>query len=461
MYKWLVQNILAPTLDFSRGSKTLPCLKELLESQWWPSGKLQELQNRRLTQLINHAYENVPYYHRIFDELSLKPADIASVNDLEKLPLLTRKLVRDSAKELIAGNFPAGEMKLLYTGGSTGEPLSFYRSRHDQVDRGFAAALRALQWAGFNPGDKNAQLTVVRPSNSNAAKWWRLLRNYFQRTLVLDAKNLSANTLPLYARKLNKFQPQIIRGYPSAIELLAHHISNNRGYSLKPKAIITAAEQLYDNQRELFRRVFGCETFDYYTSWEVHAIASECEQHHGLHITSENVIVEVVDDNGLPVRDGKEGRILVTNLHNFAMPFIRYEIGDTGAISKDDCLCGRSLPLLSKLSGRTSDVLITRGGRTIPGAALIFVFREPLGIQQFRIIQESYDNVIIAIVMDKEYSEAYLQKVTGSIREKYMQLLGEDVAVTVRIVDAIPQTPDGKHKVIVSHLAGRNERTHF
>jgi phenylacetate-CoA ligase len=453
LYKWLVRSIFAPSLDFWRGSRTLSCLKGLSESQWWPPEKLQELQNKLLVQLINHACENVPYYHRVFAELSLKPADITGTDDLAKLPLLTKRLVRESFTELIARNVSAGERITLQTGGSTGEPLSFYRSRNDQVTRGFAAALRALTWAGFEHGDKSAKLTVIRPYESNMARWWSLARNFLERVLVLDAKRLSTETIPLYARRLHEFQPEFIRGYPSAIELLARYISDNGKYNLKPRAIITGAEQLYDYQRELFRQVFGCETFSYYSSWEVHAIASECELHCGLHIASENVIVEIVDDSGLPVGNGREGKIVLTNLHNYAMPFIRYEIGDIGALSDDSCPCGRSLPLLTRLTGRTSDVLVTREGRTIPGAALVFVFREPMGIQQFRIIQESYDSVTIAIVMDKEYSEDHLKQVTSTLANKFRKLLGENITVIVKIVNAIPLTPDGKHRVVISHAA--------
>jgi len=454
LYSFIAKHILAPILDYSRGTRTLECLRQLNNSQWWPREKLHELQNQRLGQLIDHVYTNVPYYQRIFDERSIEPSDIKCTQDMVKLPILTKNIARNFSRELVAHNFPAKEIVQSHTGGSTGEPLAFFRSRKEQANWGFAAALRAFEWAGCELGDKTAAITVVRPYNSTGARFRQEAKDFFRRTLMLDAKELSVQTIPLYVKKINHFQPKFLTGYPSALELLARFIQGEVSYEIRPKAVITGAEQLYDYQRELFSSVFQCETFSLYSSWEVHALGSECAAHTGYHLAAENVIVEIVDDEGFPVVDGREGRIVITNLHNYAMPFIRYEIGDVGAMSGDDCPCGRGLPLLTKLSGRTSDIIYTMSGKSVPGTSLIHVFREPMGVAQFQMVQENYNAVTVKIVMDKEYPEEHLVEISGRIVRKYRDVLGEDMDIRVEVVDHIPQTIDGKRRVIISKVAG-------
>ncbi|MFC1968419.1 phenylacetate--CoA ligase family protein [Chloroflexota bacterium] len=454
MYSFIARHILAPVLDYSRGTRTLDCLKQLDNSQWWPRAKLHELQNQRLKQLVDHAYTNVPYYQHLFDERSIKPGDIQCTQDIVKLPVLTKNIARICSRELMAQNFPTREIVQSHTGGSTGEPLAFFTSRKDQVNWGFAAALRAFEWAGYELGDRMAVIAVVRPYSSTIARFRREAKDFIKRTLMLDAKKLSVRTIPLYARKLYSFQPKFLSGYPSALELLARFIQGEEKYQIRPKAVITGAEQLYDYQRELFSSVFQCETYRYYSSWEVHELGSECAAHTGYHVTAENAIVEIVDDEGFPVADGREGRIVITNLHNYAMPFIRYEIGDVGAISEDACPCGRGLPLLTKLSGRTSDIIVTTSGKSVPGSALIYVFREPMGVAQFQMVQENYNTVTVRIVMEKEYPEEHLVEISGKIVRKYRDVLGEDMDIRVKVVDHIPQTMDGKRRVIISKITG-------
>jgi len=452
MYNFIAKHILAPALDYSRGTRTMKCLRELEASQWWPRDKILELQNQRLQQLVKHAYDNVPYYRRIFDERSLKPFDIQGGEDLLKLPLLTKELIKSHYNELMARGFAAREIVPLTTGGSTGEPMSFYRTRHDQLNWGFAAAQRTHGWAGCKLGDKVAKLTVRRPYKSTMHKFSRISKQILQRTMLLDAKEMSTKILPLYFKKLQAFQPEFITGYPNAIELLARFIEREGKPGLRPKAIITGAEQLYDYQQELFHKVFECETFRYYSSWEAHAIAAECAEHSGYHIAAENLVVEIVDDEGNPVPTGGDGRIVITNLHNYAMPFIRYDIGDLGVGSDSVCSCGRGLPLLAKLSGRTTDVILTRTGKTVPGTALLHVFLTPLDIEQFQIVQESYDKVVIKLVMDKECTKEHLDELAARIMNRYKLLLGEEMDISVEFVDYIPATSEGKRRVVVSNV---------
>ena len=406
----------------------MKCLDELEKSQWWSRSELLELQNQRLTQLIKYTYDNVPYYRRIFDERALKPSDIQDSEDLVKLPVLTKPLIRTHFDELKARHFPAKEAVRLTTGGSTGEPLVFYRTRHDQIDRGYAALQRAWGWAGYQMGDKVARLAVRRPYKSTMHKFSQISKSLFLRTLLLNAAEVSVKTLPFFYQMLEEFSPKFLQGYPSALYLLARFIEREGKPKFQPQAIIARSEQLYDYQRELFTKVFQCETYSSYSSWEVRAIAAECSEHLGHHIAAENIVVEIVDDRGELVPLGREGRITITNLHNHAMPFIKYDIGDVGVASDIVCPCGRGLPMLAKLSGRTTDVIFTKSGRIVVGTALNHVFHNAPGVEQYQLLQENYEGVLVKLVVNKECPKEHLDELSGRIIDQYRRLLGEEMA---------------------------------
>lgn len=453
MYSLIAKNMLAPVLDSLRGTRTMRCLRELEQSQWWPRDKILELQNQRLRELVKHAYDKVPYYRRIFEEGGLKPGDIENSQALLKLPILTKQLIRENFDALQAQGFPAQGKILKYTGGSTGEPLVFYGTKGETSGWGYAAAQRAYGWGGYKVGERCLLLRERRQYKSAVENLRETLTLFFERGFLVEAKEMSATQLSLLTRKLEEFNPRFIRGYPSAIYLLARFIEREGKPRLRPKAIITTAEQLYDYQRDLFRKVFGCETYSHYGAREAHSIASECPEHHGYHIAAENVIVEIVDDAGEPVPVGKEGRILITNLHNYVMPFIRYDIDDAGVSADKACPCGRGLPLLGGLSGRTTDVILTRSGRAMPGLVLpwdIFAF---LGAEQFQIVQESYDKVVVKVVLGRKHQHNQAEKrISEEVIRKYRPILGEDIDIVVEFVDHIPATKTGKRRVVVSNL---------
>lgn len=452
MYNWIARHVLARALDSSRGTKTMRCLNELEKSQWWSRNNVLELQNERLSRLIRYAYDNVPYYGRLFDEWAVQPNDIKCTRDLAKLPVLNKHLIRSNFSDLKSRGFPFKKTVLASTGGSAGEPLMFYSTKDDQLNWGYARGLRARGWTGYKMGDKIFFLhkRMIHPLiQEKIIKWPKAL---LERSLFLDPATMSMETMSFFIQKIEESHPKFIAGYPSAIYLLARFIEREGRLRFRPEAVMTGGEQLYDHQRELLEKVFECETYNNYSSWEVHNIASECPEHMGLHIAVENITLEVVDDAGLPVPIGREGRILLTNLHNYAMPLIRYDIDDLGVLSDKVCSCGRGLPLLSKLSGRTTDVILTRSGRLIPGIALPFRFLARLGVEQFQMLQESYDSVIIKLILEKEYPREHSDKLTKEIKGQYQPILGEDVDITVQFVDQIATTAHGKRKIVISNL---------
>jgi phenylacetate-CoA ligase len=450
MYEFLVKHVFTPVVDFHRGANTMKRLEELEDTQWWPREKILALQDERLRKLIRYAYDNVPYYRRVFEQRALKPEDIVTSGDLVKLPILTRQLVRNNFSNLIARGFPRKELMPSLTGGSTGEPLRFYKTKDDYHGWETAAGLRAHKWAGYEVGEKLALFWGRHPRLSLADSIVRTTRHFLQRVELFDALKMSEKMMPRFANRLEGFDGGFIKGYPSAVYLMARYIEKGGKPPIRPRAIITTGEELYDFQRELFSRVFECETYSYYSTNEVDAIACECSEHSGYHISAENVTVEIVDDADNLVPVGGEGRIIVTSLHNYGMPFIRYEIGDVGVSSDKACPCGRGLPLLAAINGRISDSIYTRKGDCIPGIALNRSFLAGLGVEQFQIVQESYEKVVVKIVLAKE--DEHVNKVVRIIERHFKSELGGDIDVVTELVDRIVPTRIGKRRMFISKV---------
>ena len=298
---------------------------------------------------------------------------------------------------------------------------------------------------------KTVLLQEKRLDVSKMAKIGQAFKRFFQRRILLDIRELSGK-LDIFAKKIEELQPEFISGYPGAIYLVAQFIERGRKSRLRPRVVITGAEPLYDYQRELFRRVFECETYSIYSSWEAHNVAAECPVHSGYHMAAENMVVEIVDDKDEPVPAGVEGRILITTLHNYAMPFIRYDIGDVGIGSEKVCSCGRGLPLLAGITGRTCDFLFASSGERIPGISLPWSFLNFLGVEQFQIVQESYEHVTVKLVLDGKYTQERIEQLTTEVVSQYKPILGEDMHITVEFVDAIVPTAAGKTKFFISNL---------
>jgi len=450
VYGRLARHILSPLFDLLEGPEVPGYIKGLGESQWWPPARILELQNRKLRKLLKYAYENVPYYRRVFDERGLRPEAVKDSSDLAKLPILTKEIIRGNSGELMARGFPINRTWLTHTGGSTGEPLEFYSTR-DQLRWAFATFRRAEKWWGYSLGDRRVAISIRRPLTSKLHRLAQLVG----RVIIFPVDEMSTDRLAVFLEKLEAVRPEFITGYPSAIHLLAHFIESNGKLGPRPRAIVTGGEQLYDYQRELFARVFGCPTYNSYGSYEMNQMAQECSEHAGFHIAAESVVMEIVGDDGVPLPAGKEGRVVTTNLHNYAMPFIRYDIGDLGVLSQKVCACGRGLPVLERLSGRTTDFIVAGNGRKISGIALPWDF---LGgsklIEQFQIVQEKQGEVIVRVIPQRGCNSDCCEKVAGRIKARYADILGEDTDIRVEFVERIPVTRDGKRRIVVSSLGG-------
>ncbi|MFC1993126.1 phenylacetate--CoA ligase family protein, partial [Chloroflexota bacterium] len=374
---------------------------ELEKSQYLPLGEIRSLQLIRLKALLAHAYDNVPYYRRRFDEAGLKPRDIKTTDDLGKLPVLTKKDIRGNFDNLIAKNFPRKQMLPYSTSGSTGEPIRFYITR-DTIAQRRAVGYRAHRWTGYEMGDGYVNLWDP-PGYFRSRQLKNRLINLFFRVIYLNPLNMSEAELECFIPRLIRFRPYLIVAYSSAAYILASYIRSKGIERLMPKAVITVAEMLFDYQREAIKETLDCEVFESYACREVGLMAAECPSHSGYHIFAEKLILEFVRD-GKPVASGETGKILVTDLTNYAMPFIRYENEDLGVPTTNKCPCGISLPLMESIVGKVTDILVVKDN-IISSPGLNLIFRD-LPINQYQVIQEKEDEILVKIVKGEGYTEA-------------------------------------------------------
>jgi phenylacetate-CoA ligase len=432
-----------------RGWNTCKNLRDLEISQWGSVSEIRQLQWTKLKNIIKHAYLNVPYYTQIFNNLGLVPESINTFEDFNKLPLLTKDDIEQNFGSIVASNYCQKDLIKNSTGGSTGRNLTFFIDRKRSGFRS-AVTLRGNKLAGLDIGVKHAYLWGS-PFDLSLQK--KLINKAYNKIigcdLFLSSYDLSEESMFLYAKQIQNYNPYIIIGYPSPLYFFAKFLEKNNIKLVNPKSIITSAEVLYDYQRELIEGVFGCKIFNRYGSREFNIIAQECSEHSGLHINSEHVYVECVGKNGMPSLPEELGELIITDLDNYAMPFIRYKIGDMGVLSDDKCKCGRGLPILKHIDGRTFDVIKGTNGKSLGGTFWTLLFRNTCeGIKQFQIIQETYNKINISIVIDSLFKVEYIDLLTNRIHH----FIGEDMVITFKIVNEIKPTSSGKFRFVISKV---------
>ena len=450
MYPKILKNVFYPLVEmrFPQEESFSAYFRLLEKTQWWSPTKLKEFQQKKLNELLKHAYENVPYYHRMFNQLGLKPQDIKNVDKLRLLPILTKEIVRNNFDNLTSKNYSKDKLISSATGGSTGEPMRFFVDRRcDASNRG--AAHRDWSWAGYELGDKIAYLWAATHDLSAQANLKNKIINLMERRIFLDAFSMTEKTLDTYIIVLRKFKPKFINSYASSIYLLARYMEKEGIEDINPTAILTTADMLFDHQRDTIENAFGCKVFDYYSGRDTSLHAAECSEHSGYHLTIENAIAEFVknDEN---VVAGESGKIIITDLSNYAMPFIRYEIGDLGEPSDEICPCGRGLPLMKSIKGRILDTILTLDGRYLTGEFFpaIFADYDIKGINEFQVIQKRKDKLLIKLVKGNSYSEDDLNLYIRIIRKH----VGTEMNIDVKFVKAIEPTGSGKHRPIISEV---------
>jgi len=428
------------------GKKFEENLDFLEKSQYFSDNEIKEYQRERLIQLINHAYNNVPYYRNIFTKLKLLPKDFKDINDLHKLPILTKGDIRNNFNNLISINCDKKQLKLGHTSGTTGSPLEILWDKNIILMTN-AVLWRQRNWAGLKFGDRFATIfgRIIVPISQTRPPFWRY--NIPHKQLWLSSFHLTKENIKFYFEKLEKFKPTTIEGYPSNIFILAKYLESiNTTFPVN--SILTTSETLHQLQREIIEERFCCKVFDYYGMAERVIFATECEKHEGHHLNDEYSIAEIIKPNGESAEAGEMGRLVATGLHNLGMPLIRYATSDVSLLKKVQCSCGRTLPLLDDVTTKAEDIITTMDGRYISASALTHPFKPLRGVDESQIIQEDKDRIRIKIVKGKSYKEHDTAKLLNEMKKR----IGSDMQIQVEFVDKIPRGPNGKFRWVISKV---------
>jgi phenylacetate-CoA ligase len=444
LYTSLVSSYLFPLHERVKRHDTVALRRSMEEVQWWPAQRVAALQRQRLHTLLKDAALHVPYYRDLFTRIGLDPQDGQSPDQLHRIPFLTKALIRTNTDALKATN--ARGLARFNTGGSSGEPLVFFIGK-SRVSHDVAAKWRATRWWGVDVGDPEVVVwgSPIELGKQDRIKAWR---DRVFRTRLLSAFEMSAPKLDQFIDTIRAVKPRMLFGYPSALSHIAQH-ARMRGIPMDDLGIEVAfvtSERLYDTQRSTIREVFGCKVANGYGGRDAGFIAHECPAG-GMHLTADDIVVEIIDAAGQVQPAGVAGEIVVTHLSTHDFPFIRYRTGDIGVLGTSPCACGRGLPLLQDIQGRSTDFVVAADGTVLHGLALIYVLRDLAGIQSFKVVQESRALTRVLLVVDGGFAADSVVQ----IERVFKQRLGSEVRIVVDLVDGIAAEKSGKFRYIVSH----------
>ncbi len=440
-------NLLIFRLKFYQYIKEILNLKKI---QYLTIENNLKIQNKRLYELLSFAVKNVPYYKKIAFERNIKISKEDIFNVIEKLPILTKEIIRNNWDKLHA-NLSLKRYRINTSGGTTGEPVKLIQ------DINYYYKVRASElffdgFSGYNPGNKIIRLWGdEREIISNKKSFIKFLINEAsRRTLFLNSFKMSDEKIFRYIKIIMNFKPKVIIAYIQSIFELGKFIRQNEIKCIPINSIITSAGTLTLKIRNFIEETFKCNVFNRYGSREVGIIGSSCKKSNKLHINMYHQFIEILDENEKKVTAGNKGNIIITNLINYSMPLIRYKIGDTGSLNLSLCPCGRGFIRLNNVYGRIIDIFINSKGELVYGDYFthLFYFRE--NVKQFQVIQEKLDKIIIKIVSNN--NKPLKSSIIEDIEEKIKIVMGENCRVIFEYVDYINPSRSGKYIYTISNV---------
>jgi len=445
-YTRLCSAVLFPLHERLKGHTSTALRAQLERTQWLDGAALLELQTRRLREFCVTVRDTVPYYSRLFAEAGFAPEQLASPRDLERLPFLTKAAIRSNVEQLKAIN--ARRLVRYNTGGSSGEPLVFYMGM-GRVSHDVAAKWRATRWWDVDIGDPEVVIWGS-PIELGAQDRLKAMRDRLLRTHLLPAFAMSEQRMDEFLDSLRRVRPRMVFGYASAVALLAGH-ALQRGVRLDDLGVRVAfvtGETLYPQQRQVIEQGFGAPVANGYGSRDAGFIAHQCRSG-SLHVSAEHILVELVDANGAPVPPGETGEVVVTHLGTAEFPFIRYRTGDMAVQSREPCACGRGLPVLATVHGRSTDFIRTRSGNVMHALALIYEVRDDPAVRAFKFIQAEDLSIELQIVPSADFTGELQQRIAVKLARR----LGADTPLTISQVEQIAPEKSGKYRYVVSRAS--------
>lgn len=416
---------------------------ELEKTQYFDKQKIKEWQNKKLRLLVQHVYKNVPYYNRLFRKLRISPGDIRDIEDIKKIPFLTKEDVRTNYNDLLAKNINKIFLAKGFTSGTSGKQLKFYRDLYS-VNFENAILWRRRKWGGMDFFDRIVIIKdePVVPFNVKNPPFWRCSK--VERTMFLSAYHISEKSILDYAKAIEDFKPVAIEGMPAELYILSKFIKE-QGVSLcapSIKAIFTSSEVLLPRYKDLIEEVFGAPIYDYYGSTERVSAIQMCQ------LGSYHVIPEYGITEFLPLdNDSEEMEIVGTGLHNYTMPLLRYRTGDIVRLSNKDCKCGRKFKVVQKIKGRLSDFFMLRDGRIISELSFVLKGLEN-SIEESQIIQESLDRIRLKFVP----VNGFCKKDEKKIKDNVKRYFGTKTELILEKTDRILEDGTVKFRPFVSYV---------
>lgn len=414
-------------------------LVEARRNQWLKPSELEELQEKRLRAIVKHAYENTIYYHRRFKESEITPDDIRSSEDLKKIPVTTKDDVRKyGLTEMTSHGLNLNKCRIVPTSGSSGTPM---RIVYDQNADDFSKAinLRSMIENGLGITDRMVNLGDMRTAKKPL---------WFQKLGVLNLQTVDIfDDIDKEVDDLLKINPKSMIGYASQLRLLSEYKLKHDLNGLQPNTIFSTAEILDPDTRRIINTAFDLNVVDLFGCIEVNRTAWECQEHCGYHMDVDSVVMELLDD-GESVSAGERGEVVYTSLYNYAMPLIRYQVGDVATPTDEICPCGRGLPLLKSVEGRKDDFIQLPSGKAISPITIHLIVKHTPEIVECQVTQESLDKISVSLVVTGKFTNVHSQRLIQEMN----QALNNEISVDIRVVDAIQRGPNGKMRMVISKV---------
>ncbi|MEO5935991.1 MAG: hypothetical protein ABIP81_02150 [Terriglobales bacterium] len=409
-------------------------LEENLDTQW-----------QSLRKMLQHAYETTPFYRRRFDEAGFSVKQLQSPDDLQKIPPLTRDDLRAHALEMCSNLFTPEQMTKAATGGTTDTPVTLYRNATSLPFKN-AVQARFNAWADFRPGDKTFFLWGAQSDYAANPSWrWRLYDQTVMRRFWAPTSVFNREIFEKYRDHLNRMRPRVVYAYPTPLALFSEFLLDSGKEYHRPEVVICTAELLSEDQRSLVEKAMGRKMFDHFGARDFGMIAAECAVHDGLHLNPHSAFIEHIplagtENNGL-------NEMLVTDLLNFGMPLIRYQVNDCSVLGMQECSCGVGYPKIQKIMGRVTDNFYLADGTVVSGVVARRLGNYCPGIKKIQIVQEAFDRFEVRYVAGPGMAESDTQ----TLRKKIHEVFG-NVQLDLRQVPDIERERSGKTRLCISKV---------
>lgn len=426
------------------GSKIPRNLKEIKRIEKLPEGQIRKIQERRLKRMLFHAYNNIPYYHKILSEAKVVVNGKVNLKNFDKIPVLTKEIMRKEGKNMYSRDYKKRKSYKNYSSGSTGMPAVFIQDKYYD-EWNIANKIYYKTFGGQDVGEKEFRLWgSERDLKGEKEKLSIRIRNKLYNRVDLNAFKMTPKEMEEYIKRINKEKPTWLECYVNSIHEFCKYIKKTKSKIHSPRGILTGAETLHPEIKKLIEEIFKCKVFNRYGSREVGGVACSCEKEEGLHVSVFNQYMEILNNNQKPCKPGEIGEIYITTLTNYSMPLIRYQIGDLAIPKKNKkCSCNRSLPLIKEVVGRTFDSFKTKEGRLIYGGYLTVLFFYADWVKKYQLIQKSYNSIIINAVLEDNVKPN--KKSMNNINHEIKFVMGKDCKINWNFVKDIEPGKNGKY----------------